>query len=299
MPRPPGMMDKINYVVKYVENPCDAPWTIYFETLLPALGKAVIAVLSFGMGDLFRGYFRPKGLRAKPRRGKGKKGRFKTAMMPEVGNVIGKKLPGAEIAGRAVGGQDGAGKLVKAALAFQHGTKNLWIIDLGLQRLLWWWLIIDITVDFFYHWTSLINQSEFCSKQNATGIAVTGNGGAFLGLFGWAAILLPNILWQRGGVNWNVSTLSLPPGLFQLALGLTVKNVDPTPLQFQIGMFFATPFDNPIVLSEVETIQPGEQRDFVAAIEWHGGGQVVIQGRTFGGNATGIEGAFTAMQLNV
>ena len=284
MPRPPGMMDKINYVVKYVENPCDAPWTIYFETLLPALGKAIIALMTFGMGDVFRGYFRPKSLRAGRHGRKGKKGKIKKGLIPEWGNALGKKIPGSAAAG---------------ALSFNQGVKNLWLIDLGLQRILWWWLVIDITVDFFYHWTSLINQSEFCSRQNANGIAVTGNGGSFLGIIGWNAILLPNILWKRGGLNWNVSTLSLPPGLFQLALGLTVKNVDPTPLDFQIGMFFATPFDIPIVLSERETIQPGEEKDFVAAIEWHGGGQVVIQGRTFGGNATGIEGAFTAIELNV
>lgn len=284
MPKPPGLIDKVNYVIKYVENPCDAPWTIYFETILPALGEAIIALLTFGMGDVFRGYFRPRNLRSFRHGRKGKKGRFKRGLIPEIGNAFGKRLPGATAA---------------SALSFNQGVKNLWLIDLGLQRLLWWWLVIDISVDFFYHWTSLINQSEFCSKQNAIGIATTGAGGFFFGIVGWSAILLPNILWERGGVGWNVSTLGLPPGLYQLALGLTVKNVGNNPIDFQIGMFFATPFDIPITLSDRETIQPGEEKEFVAAIEWHGGGQVVMQGRTFGGDASGIEGAFTAIQLLV
>lgn len=283
MPKPPGIIDKINYVIKYVENPCDAPWTIYFETIGPALGEAIIALLSFGMGDVFRGYFRPRNLRSFRHGRKGKKGRFRGKGIPEIGNALGKKLPGATVA---------------SGLSFHQGVKNIWLIDLGLQRVLWWWLVADITVDFFYHWTSLINQSEFCSRQNAVGMAHSGSGGAFLGLLQWTAILLPTQLWSRGAVSWNVSTGSIPAGKYQLALGLTVKNTGTGPEVFEIGIFFDPLGNNPIAKSGPQTIAVGEEMEFVASTEFNGPVTFTVLGKLNSGFASGIEGVITVIQIN-
>ena len=50
-----------NAVVDYFESDCHPDWHVYVETLFPALGKAVLVLLSFGLDDVLRGYLRPAG----------------------------------------------------------------------------------------------------------------------------------------------------------------------------------------------------------------------------------------------
>lgn len=149
MPKQPGFIDKVNGIINYVENPCDAPWIIYFETALPALGTAILTLLDFGFDDVVRGALRPRGLRTRKHTRRGRRGRSRFGGIPELGELIGSSLPGAQEAkGRSV----------------TQGVKNLWIVDGVLQRILWYWLVVDVTVEFFYAWASAINESVFCKK---------------------------------------------------------------------------------------------------------------------------------------
>jgi len=150
MPRPPSWINQANAIIKYFENPCDAPWAIYFETALPALGSAILVLLDFGFDDVVRGALRPRGLRKNRHMRRGRRGRRGGAGIPEIGELIGAALPGAKTA---------KGRFVT------QGVKNLWLVDGVIQRILWWWLVADVSINFFYNWTSAIQESEFCSAQ--------------------------------------------------------------------------------------------------------------------------------------
>lgn len=150
MPPQPGWIQKANGIIKFIENPCYAPWTVYIETALPALGTAVLELMDFGLGDVVRGALRPKGLRS-GKHGRRRKPRGKHFRgIPEIGNLIGSMIPGTERA---------RGRHITA------GQRHLWLVDGALQRVLWYWLVADITLDFAYNWTSAIQKSEFCQKQ--------------------------------------------------------------------------------------------------------------------------------------
>ena len=151
MPTPnPGLITQVNAIVKYVQNPCNAPWAIYFETAVPAFGTAIMSLLEFGFDDVVRGALRPGGLRSHKHTKRGRKGRGGFRGIPELGELLGSQLPGAkEAKGRKV----------------TQGVKNLWLLDGVIQRLLWYWLVVDITVEFFYAWTSAIQKTEFCEAQ--------------------------------------------------------------------------------------------------------------------------------------
>lgn len=151
-PFEPSFFNKINAVTKFIQNPCFAPWTVYFETAFPALGKAILALLDFGLGDVVRGALRPRGLRSHKHLKRGRSGKGRGKGLPELGNLLGANLPGS----RAARGRQTT-----------QGVKNLWIVDGVLQRLLWWWLVIDITNDFFFNWSSAIMASEFCQDQGS------------------------------------------------------------------------------------------------------------------------------------
>jgi len=142
--------NKWNRVLDFAANPCDAPLSVWFQTLRPAAGNAVVTLLSFGLDDVVRGYFRPKGIY--PRGCLSRKRRPRSAVgIPELGEEIGKRLPAADA--------------VKSR-AFGVIEKNLWLLDGVSQRLLFYLLVVDVLTDFTYQWASGIYKLGFCSTSN-------------------------------------------------------------------------------------------------------------------------------------
>lgn len=150
---PPNWLDRVNFVLDYIFNPCDNPAVLYYETAKPALFKSILTYLSWGMDDVVRGFFRPKGLRS-ARHGRRKRRGKEKLIWPEIGEIIGGNLPGAEkVQGRHV----------------TDGVKNLWIIDGWVQRLAYKILIIDLITEFAYEWTSglMIAGAQNCANRVA------------------------------------------------------------------------------------------------------------------------------------
>ncbi len=150
-PKKPGYFDKVNYIIDAWANPCEAPWYIYAEALGPAALEAFIVLISFGWADVARGFFRPRGLN--PRRSQKRKGKWarRIPRFPEIGNTIGKYLPGAE---RAKG------------IKYTEFGKTLWRIDGQIQHGLFWWLVADVTLDFAFNFTSVLYQTEWCKASD-------------------------------------------------------------------------------------------------------------------------------------
>jgi len=150
-PKDPDFFDKTNYVIDAWTQPCDAPWFIYIETMKPAALKAFITLLTFGWDDVARGFFRPRGLYQR-RTGK-RKGKWRRAIprFPEIGEEIGKRLPGAdEVKGKKWGCL----------------VNSMWRIDSKLQQGLFWWLVADVTNDFAFEWTSLLYETVWCQASD-------------------------------------------------------------------------------------------------------------------------------------
>lgn len=148
----PDFLGKIGAIIKYFQNPCDAPWTVYFETAGPALGEAVLTLLDFGFDDVVRGALRPGGLRSNRHGRRGRRGGGLSKAIPEVGELLGAMIPGQKN---------------RKARRTSNGVKNLWLLDGVIQRVLWYWLVADVTVTFAFNWTSAILESRFCEQQGA------------------------------------------------------------------------------------------------------------------------------------
>ncbi len=164
--------DKVNFVIDAWSVPCEAPWYIYVETMWPAALEAFITLASFGWDDVARGFWRPRGLN--PRRSGKRKGKWakRVPRFPEIGEEIGKRLPGADqVKGRKWG---------------EFG-KSLWRIDTVAQRALFWWLVVDVTIDFAFNWTSLLYETQWCKA-------------AALGRFSYRNIGMFSV---SGGVWWK------------------------------------------------------------------------------------------------
>lgn len=153
MPKPPmdpDSFDKVNFVIDAWTQGCSAPWYIYVETMKPALLTAFITLITFGMDDVLRGYFRPRGLYK--RRWAKRKGKFyrRVPRFPELGNTLGKHLPGAT----AVRG-----------ITWTKVGKTLWRIDGAMEAIRFFWLVAAITEDFAFDWTSLLFESYWCQPN--------------------------------------------------------------------------------------------------------------------------------------
>lgn len=162
---------RVNAILKFVEFDCmttDKPyWLIAAETALPALGEAILTLLAFDWDDVARGFLRPYGLRSRRRSrrsGNRKKRRF-AFEIPEIGELIGEHLPGA--------------KAMKSSKAMK-GLRFLWKIDMALQRILYYWMLFDVGLDFFYHWSTGIMTSTACYHGRHGGLACSSD---FLGAY--------------------------------------------------------------------------------------------------------------------
>lgn len=142
--------EKVNFVIESWCQPCNAPWYIYIQTLKPALLAAFITLISFGWDDVLRGYARPPGTGRRTGKRKGKRRGAKPLRFPELGEMIGDKLPGSSAAKEA---------------NWSNGAKTLWRIDSVMQLGLFAWLVADVTEDFAFNWTSALYETRWCQAS--------------------------------------------------------------------------------------------------------------------------------------
>lgn len=148
----------LNRIEFLVENPCEANFAVYAETFLPAAGNAILVLLTPTPEEILEEYLDPKAGRKKPRRkfrGKPRRmrarGRFHRRRwpggFPDPDGSIAKRIPGASFFnGR------------KGTLPEQIFWRGINVAD----RFLWYWLVIDVTDDLIYNWSSGIMESRFC-----------------------------------------------------------------------------------------------------------------------------------------
>ena len=209
MSRGPGIIDRVNFVTEMWNNPCDVPWVLYVETAIPAALDAFIAVICFDIGDVLRFVFRPANLRSgRHSRGgrKGRHGRKPKGIRARLTN----KLP--------------AFKALTQRKVVQ-GVKNLWIIDGIGQRLMWWWLVVDIATFTAYNWTSAIYKTERCQMGlGPGGLLRENNGGTYIGILDWNNVGFPILKYETGSITSAAFAWSFGPGVYNVVAGLNVTN---------------------------------------------------------------------------
>ncbi len=270
MAQQPSWIKKVNFITKFISNPCHASWYLYFETALTPTGHLVVALLSFGMDDVIRGYFRPKNLRTMRHGRKGKRGKKRRFEIPEIGEEIGKHLPGAERArGRSV----------------SQGVKNFWIIDGVLQRLLFWWMVIDVTTDFFFEWMSAIQKEAHCSAQNAAGFAAEGGEQIILGIVGWDFLLAGIEHYEQNGAQWDLSGGSVPEGDYTFVVAGKVRASPNAPAPTFTARIIIDGPDGGIYSGQPVSLSTLTPSDFVVSCTFRGPSFMQAQASTFFGNA--------------
>jgi hypothetical protein len=200
MPKKPSYIDKVNFIQFWLSNPCNFPWMVYIETAIPAAGKAVWQLVEFGFLDLIRAFFRPKTLRGgrhgrKPRRGKKPK-----AAIPEVAEAVAERIPGyGPVAHREV----------------SDGVKTLWRIDGVVQRVLYYWLLVDVISDFWYNWLVGIVEDPRSDCENL-GRALRTEDQQVIRPGGWTTYFAHDLIYEHFPIVTTSTWVGLGPGKFCL-----------------------------------------------------------------------------------
>lgn len=216
----------MNAIVTFVEYGCYPHWTVWVQTLLPAFGTVVLQILDFGWSDILHGYFRPSstrglsGLTRKPSRRRplkaGELARAERSFeIPEIGNEIGKALPGSKFF---------QARKVTGVEAF------LWDVDFLVERGLWYWLVADIGADFIENWTSGIMKSEACQQEPYGYVHAHKTGPVLQANNGWAGFGL----WTTDAADppgiWDGQQMIVPGGhnYFATVTGRLTSDFGPT-----------------------------------------------------------------------
>lgn len=274
MPRPPEPIsdyDKVNYVIEFWMIPCQAPWVVYAEALKPAALEALITLLTFGIDDVLRGFLRPFGIRS-ARHGRRKRKPWpKWVTIPELGELIGRLIPGANfIKGRK----------------FSWAEKHLWIFDSRVQGVLFALLIVDVAIQFFFKWTTLVHESEQCQASQQGRFLAEGASAQYLALAGWQPVVVPIDIYEELDLTWNVSTAFSNDREGQCAVALAVTNDEDSPITVQLAGFASAASLTPITPISSVALDKRASGQMVMNGRIPANGSITFQTRSLGGNYT-------------
>lgn len=160
VPQERDFLGSLNAIKKITESTCADKWDIMVETAIPAAGEALWLLLVPDPGEILENYLNPRSRRSQRKRGAAGTGQrqmtrygqmrwWQKIGFPDLDQIIADRLPGADaIRGRKV------------------GTAEKWLwqgIDV-VDRVLWYWLLIEVGRTFVVEWGSGIVESRFCTN---------------------------------------------------------------------------------------------------------------------------------------
>ncbi len=273
---PGSIVTRVNFIVRMVINPCDAPLVVYVETMWPAALEAAITAVDFGLADIARCVFRPWGLM------KTAGGRRRGQKRPKLIRRLMRRIPLLRlIQDRKIG----------------RNLKWLWIIDTKLQYVLLWLLIIDVVSEFLYRWTSNLYCTAPCLMSQAAGAALAWtDGDVHLALSGWTPMVWKVEKYHRGNAHVHFGGASLGPGKWQICAGTTTQAL--TGGFLDISMRLKVVGEPTIIGSDGPVrVTQTDPADLLASAYVEGDMSIIVQVRSEGGNYQTLDSYFSVIAI--
>lgn len=269
MTRHPDALEKINYVVQFAMDPCDAPMQIYVKSFEKAALKLLIAWFAIDMVQVFTGYVRPHGALRRPRgsghrRSKPPRSKPKTWLSKanrwlsfDPYDALGRNLPG---------GDDLSARKV------HHGVHTLWSVYDHMQKIAYWVMVFNLTVDFFYDWASGVKESKYCQAQQQGWLHARGPDDTMALPIYRRPVAMNIIEKMRGPIYWAGVSGHTTAREYTIIFSAGIKRVDwadGDPQGFVVEVLGAGGDHH----SEPE---PDENGNFTIAVTGHNGGSIVV-----------------------
>jgi hypothetical protein len=181
-PNPPGLEEKLDFIFSEMLDVCDAPITVWIECMFVPFEQLVLEWYAIDLKQIIITFFRPKlpyqGLRWGRHGSRGRKGKRKLRRNPLTGilefdpnEFLGKLLQGGEeFAERPVG----------------PWAARFWIIEGVIERITFWWFVLEIVSDFLYRWMSAVAETAYCRARDNPVFLGMNSGTISIGILGWA-----------------------------------------------------------------------------------------------------------------
>lgn len=186
--------DKINYIIDFIMDMCDAPFSVYVTNLWPALLEGLITYYALDPIQIFTRWVKPpaiyKGFRG-GNHGRGNRKRSGTRTWRRYWGSVTGFDPNNAI-GDAIRVDDGWNDR-----SITPGVRTLWHLYDVEQRVMYWIMIYEITEDVFYKWGSGVANSMYCQAQYRPFIFCTSADDANLGVNPKTPIVIETVVKNR------------------------------------------------------------------------------------------------------
>lgn len=198
VPRERGFLQQLNTIKELVESTCEDKWHLLITLAAPAAGEALLLVLIPSPQEILENYLQPRGRRGTKKRANAGTGQrqktrwgalrwWQKITFPDVDQIVANNLPGRDVfEGRKTG---------NAESAFWLG------IDV-LDRIGWYWLLLDVGRTFISEWSSGIVESRFCTTPlNAIWLAQVSGRPTSVQQALWGGEIQPTVSANKG---WDI-----------------------------------------------------------------------------------------------
>lgn len=205
--RHPKANDKINYIIDFFFDMCDAPFQVYMRSLWPALLEALITYYALDMVQIFTRYVKPPGIYPQYRKGPhggGNRKKRKPRTWRRYWRSFSNFDPNNGIADLAPHGGEWHDRSITP------GVRTLWTLYDIEQRVMYWIMVYEITEQFFYKWASGVAESYYCKYQYQPWVMGTFEDDAHLGQPFPTGAIIETIVKARNGGTMSGSGGSVP-----------------------------------------------------------------------------------------
>jgi len=146
----PGFVARINYIANFIVDPCEADVWLYVELAAQPAGNLAANIVSLDPVDVAKNIIQPRNAAAHRRSQKRGARRKRLPFTLDLEDSVADKVKRNSRMTREV----------------WRGKKAFFAIAAGrLERLVWWWFLLDLYTEFLYDWMSAIVSSEQCQAN--------------------------------------------------------------------------------------------------------------------------------------
>lgn len=183
-PVPDDIDDRVQFALHFLTDACDAPITVYMEAFRDAFTELVISWFEIDLKNIMTAYLRPQNYVIERRFlrhwGGGEKKKRPTSW-EKVWEASGID-PNEWLGEHLWGGDEVRARKVPPFAGW------LWAIEGVIERLLFYFFVLDIVTQFAYRWSSSIVYSEYCAAQADAVFYGTCGPYPLQGIFGWDVV---------------------------------------------------------------------------------------------------------------
>lgn len=269
MPLRPPWLDRLQFIMFYAFNPCDAEASLYLEMAKEPVGNLALLLVEPDLSQIVQNLFTPKGLRSKRHGRKGNKdGKNKKGGFPSVDDIVADRIgEGSELPHRKYG------------MGQRFFFTGMQVAD----RITWPMVLIDEVTNTAFDTFSgvMLEKKEQCDQ--IARMYRKGGGYIVQELSGWAALAagpLDYIVGMNSSFDNNCFVFD---GVFSVTVAITWSN--PTFSDKQVQCRIVRPGQEPAVEDETSprTVQPGGTVQTISSARCKGPGVIAWERRSLGG----------------